>query len=192
MMHGSSIAWSIDPIIYTLEYLVPKTCKKRVKGSSVVIAGAYDFQRLTFLTTCLRGFILRRIWSKSTPPAPQTRQTFGSLTWKFNSFSSQNSWEVLSENKRKLGRHWTYLIVSPISNRNSKNSKLSCIRFSGNIEWNNIPLKITFKEMHCIELPVLSLEEKSAYAKIFHLFHFSLYYVLELRDMYFSSDPNHN
>ena len=34
--------------------------------------------------------------------------------------------------------------------------------------------------MHCIELPVLSLEEKSAYAKIFHLFHFSLYYILEL------------
>ena len=118
----------------------------------MVIPGAYDFQRLTFLTTCLRGFILRRIWSKSTPHAPQTRQTFGSLTWKFNSFSSQNSWEVLSENKRKLGRHWTYLIVSPISNRNSKYSKLSCIRFSGNIEWNNIPLKISFKEMHCIEL----------------------------------------
>ena len=47
--------------------------------------------------------------------------------------------------------------------------------------------------MHCIELPVLSLEGKSAYAKIFHLFHFSLYYILELRDyMYFSCDPNHD
>ena len=149
----SLIAWSIDPIIYTLEYLVPTTCKKKLKGSSVVIAGAYDFQRLTFLTTCLRGFILRRIWSKSTPHAPQIRQTFGSLTWKFNSFSSQNSWEVLSENKRKLGRHWTYLIVSPISNRNSKYSKLSCIRFSGNIEWNNIPLKSLLKKCTALNYP---------------------------------------